>query len=169
MAYAKRWYVEKSFSKIGLASYVYDLTADQLQEALDALDSMMATWDSTGIRVGWSIPNADGESSLDDEVNVPYYAREPIFYQLGLRLAPNFGKTLSPEFRQAARDAMVALERQNAQPVAYQFPDTLPSGAGNKPWRTWDNPFLGPPVNELAAGGDGPIDFGTLNPDDSSQ
>lgn len=169
MAYAKRWYIERAFAKVGLAEYAFDLEPEQLQEALELLDSMMATYDGQGIRVGWSIPNADGESGLDDEVNVPYYAREAIFLQAGIRLAPNFGKTISAEHKVNAKDALDALMRITAQPVPMQYPSTLPSGAGNKPWRTVDNPFLGPPVNELAAGGDGPIDFGTLNPNDTSQ
>lgn len=167
MAYAKRWYVNKAFAKVGLASYVFDLTPDQLQEALELLDSMMATWDGKGIRVGWSIPNAEGESTLEQEVDVPYFAREAIFLQAGIRLAPNFGKTISNEHKVNAKDALDALMRVTAAPVPQQFPNTLPSGAGNKPWRTVDNPFLGPPVDALAAGGDGPIDLGTLNPNDS--
>lgn len=162
--YSKRWFVTKAFSKIGLAGYVFDLQPEQLQYALEDLDSMMASWDSLGIRVGWSIPNAGGSSDLDDEVDVPYYAREAIYLQLALRIAPDVGKTVAPELRSTATIAFDTLCRQMAQPVPMQFPDTLPSGAGNKPWRNVDNPFLGPPTDYVVAGGDGPIDFGTLNP-----
>lgn len=164
MAYDKRWYVEKAFAKVGLAAYVFDLEPEQMQEALDLLDSMMATWDGKGIRVGWSIPNAENASSLDDEVDVPYFAREAIFLQAGIRLAPNFGKTISPEHKLNAKTALDDLMIFTARPIPMQFPETLPSGAGNKPWRTVDNPFLGPPSEQIEAGGDGPIDFGTLNP-----
>lgn len=162
MAYSKEYYVKQGFAKIGLASYIYDLQPEQLEVGLELLDSMMATWDSQGIRVGWSIPNAEDQSSLDDEVDVPYYARESIFLELGKRLAPNFGKTISQEMKDNADTAMNALMREMAQPTPMQYPGTLPSGAGNKPWRTVNNPFLGPPVNPILAGGDSPIDFGTL-------
>lgn len=164
MAYAKRWFVTKAFAKVGLAEYAFDLQPEQLQEALEILDSMMATWDGKGIRVGWSIPNAEGESSLDDQVDVPYFAREAIFLQAGIRLGPNFGKTISAEHKLNAKLALDDLMCFTARPVPQQFPDTMPSGAGNKPWRTVDNPFLGPPVDPLAAGGDGPIDLGTIDP-----
>ncbi len=167
MAYAKRWYVTKAFAKVGLADYVFDLEPEQLQEALELLDSMMATWDGKGIRVGWSIPNAESQSSLDDEVDVPSFAREAIFLQAGIRLAPNFGKTISPEHKVNAKTALDDLMCFTARPVPQQFPSTLPSGAGNKPWRNVNNPFLGPPANPLAAGGDGPIDFGTLDSNDT--
>lgn len=168
MAYAKRWFVEKAFAKIGLADYVFDLSPEQLQGALEDLDTMMAEWDGQGIRVGWSIPNAENESSLDNEVNVPYFARSAIWLKLGIRIAPDFGKTPSQEHKSEAKAAMNTLMTFTAKPVSMQFPNTTPSGAGNKPWRNWDNPFLGPPVDQLAAGGDGPIDLGTLNPNDQA-
>lgn len=169
MAYTKRWFVTEAFSEIGLAEYVFDLQPEQLQTGLNLLDSQMATWDGKGIRVGWSIPNEAEQSDLDDEVDVPYYAREAIYLQLALRLAPRFGKTLSPDTKVNAKNAYDALMRENAQPVPMSYPSTLPAGAGNKPWRNQGTPFLGPPGNPLAAGGDGPIDFGTLNPNDTSQ
>lgn len=160
--YAKRWYVTKAFSSIGLANYVYDLQPEQLQECLETLDSQMATWDGDGIRVGWSIPNAEGESALDDEVDVPNQAREAIYRKLGIAIAPNFGKAITPEHKQLAKDAMDGLLLLTALPVPMQYPNTLPSGAGNKPWRTVDNPFLGPPVDYVESGPDSPINFGTL-------
>lgn len=162
MAYSKRWYIQRSFAEVGFAEYAFDLEPEQLQEALERLDSMMATWDGIGIRVGWSIPNSEDESALDDEVDVPAFAREAIFLQCGLRVAPMIGKTPSADTKVNAKNAYDALTRQMAQPIPMQFPDTLPSGAGNKPWRTVDNPFLGPPANPVLAGGEGPIDLGTL-------
>jgi hypothetical protein len=162
VAYSKGWFVRKAFSEIGMAAYVFDLQSQQLQEALERLDSQMATWDGNGIRVGWSIPESEDESSLEDEVDVPYQAREAIFKQLALKIAPLFGKTCSPELKSAASQAMDALLQFTAWPIPMQYPGTLPSGAGNKPWRNQGTPFLGPPVNPVLAGGDGPIDFGTL-------
>lgn len=164
MAYTKRWYIERSFAEVGFAAYAFDLQPEQLQEALQKLDSMMATWDGKGIRVGWSIPNSEDGSALEDEVDVPYQAREAIFLQAGIRLAPMIGKTPSADTKINAKNALDALMIFTAQPIPQQFPNTLPSGAGNKPWRTVDNPFLGPPIAPIAAGGDGPIDMGTLNP-----
>jgi hypothetical protein len=143
VAFKKRWYVEKAFSKIGFANYLYDLQPEQLQEALGDLDSMMATWDAQGIRLGWSIPNDATASDLDDEVDVPYYAREAIFLQLGLRLAPSVGKTVSP----------------------HMLADALRSYNALMPWRNINNPFLGPTSDPLLAGDEGSIDFGTLVPE----
>jgi hypothetical protein len=40
-----------------------------------------------------------------------------------------------------------------------QLPSTMPAGAGNKPWRNYDNPFLQRPVDPVLAGQDGQIEF----------
>lgn len=169
MAYTKRFFIQQAFTEIGLAEYVFDPQPEQFQSALTRLDSQMATWDSMGIRVGWSIPNAENQSTLDDAVDVPYYAREAIYLQLGLRICPMFGKTPSPDLKSSADKAFSALVRENAQPVPMQFPNTLPSGAGNKPWRTLDNPFLGAPTDFIQAGSESPIDFGTLPTNNGAQ
>jgi len=39
------------------------------------------------------------------------------------------------------------------------LPGSMPAGAGNKPWRVYDDPFLRRPVDPLLAGQDGPIEF----------
>ena len=169
MAYTKRWFVTKAFSKIGYANYEFDLQPEQLQDGLDTIDSMMAGWDGKGIRVGWSIPNDEDASSLDDEVDVPYQAREAIYLQAALRIAPDVGKVPSNDLKSNAKDALDTLMLFTAQPVPMQFPNTLPSGAGNKPWRTVNNPFLGPPVDPIVAGGDSPIDFGTIPVENGAQ
>ena len=163
MAYSKNWFVQKAFSELGMAGYVFDLQPEQLQECLDRLDAQMATWDGNGIRLGWSIPESEGDSRLDDQVDVPNFAREAIFKNLAIAIAPLFGKAPSADLKAKADSTMDAMLQATAWPVPMQFPNTLPSGAGNKPWRNVASPFLGPPTDYVEAGGDGPIDFGTLD------
>lgn len=52
MAYTKRDIVAMAFEEIGLAGYVFDLQPQQLEGALRRLDSMMATWNGKGLRLG---------------------------------------------------------------------------------------------------------------------
>ena len=168
MAYSKQWFIDNAFESIGMASYAFDIQPEQYQAALRRLDSQMATWDGNGIRLGWSIPEAENESALTDMVDVPYQAREAIYLQLGLKISPLFGKMCSPEFKAAADQAFDALLQFTAWPIPMQFPNSLPSGAGNKPWRNVANPFLGPPIDPVVGGGEGPIDFGTLPPNNGA-
>lgn len=58
-----------------------------------------------------------------------------------------------------AKETYNTLLSRAAAPLEQQLPGTMPSGAGNKPWRVYDDPFLRPPVDPVLAGQDGPIQF----------
>ena len=159
MGWTKRQFVTQAFEEIGLAAYVFDLTPEQLQSALRRLDSMMASWNAKGIRLGYPIPANPDDSDLDQETGVPDSANEAVYLNLGIRLAPGFGKSISTETKSSAKLAYDTLLARTAMPVEQQLPGTMPSGAGNKPWRVYDDPFLRQPVDPLLAGEDGPIEF----------
>jgi hypothetical protein len=159
MSFTKRQFVEKAFGKIGMAGYIFDLQPEQLQDALRDLDSMMAAWNAKGIRLGYPMPSSPENSDLDEETNVPDAANEAIYYSLGVRIAPDYGKTVPQSvafFAKQAYDQLLALA---ALPMERQFPNTMPAGAGNKPWRVQDEPFLRGPCEPLLTGGDGPLEF----------
>lgn len=158
MGWTKRQFVTQAFEEIGLASYVFDLTPEQLQSALRRLDSMMASWNAKGIRLGYPIPSSPQNGDLDEETNVPDSANEAIYLNLATRIAPGFGKTVAVETKASAKMAYDTLLSRAAMPPEQQLPGTMPAGAGNKPWRA-DDPFLHQPVDPLLAGGDGPIEF----------
>lgn len=159
MSWTKRQLITQAFAEVGLAEYVFDLSTEQLQNALTRLDGMMAVWNGKGIFLGYPLPNTQAQSSLEQDSNLPNWAYEAVYLNLAIRLAPGFGKTISPDTKLNAKLALDAVMAQNAMPVEMQFPDTMPSGAGNKPWRTIDAPFLGPPVDPILAGQGGPLEF----------
>lgn len=159
MGWTKRQFVEKAFGKIGLAGYVFDLTPEQLQSALSDLDSMMAAWNAKGIRIGYPMPSSQATSDLDQETDVPDASTEAIYYSLGVRIAPDFGKTVPQSVAFFAKQAYDQLLSIAAVPPEKQFPHSLPAGAGNKPWRNNDSPFIRPPSDPLDAGPDSEIEF----------
>ena len=159
MGWTKRQFIEQAFEEIGLASYVFDLTPEQLDSALRRLDSMMASWNAKGLRLGYPLPSSPTDSDLDEQSGVPDSANEAIYTNLAIRLAPGFGKMVLPEAKANAKAAFDVLMMRAALPLEQQMPGTMPSGAGNKPWRTTSNPFLDPPVDPLLAGQDGPIEL----------
>ena len=97
MTWTKGQIINKAFTEIGLASYVFDLTADEIQDALADLDAMMAQWATRGIVFDPVYPNHDnlGDSSLSAETNAPQDATRAMYTNLALDLAPGFGKTPS--------------------------------------------------------------------------
>jgi hypothetical protein len=82
-------------------------------------------------------------------------AVETVFLNLAKRMAPGFGKQLSPQTLQAAREGYDTLLWAAAQPPQQQLPNTVPRGAGAKPWRTANRPFLPRPDTGPLQVGDG--------------
>lgn len=153
--WTKRDFVVAGFGEIGLASYVFDLTPEQLQAALTRLDAMMATWNGQGIRLGYPLPSTPGNSSLDEVTAVPDACHETVFQNLAIRLAPGYGKTVSPDTKISAKAGYNAMLTQAlGEPLQKQMPGDMPAGAGNKPWRNTGQPFLNPPT-DLANEADG--------------
>jgi hypothetical protein len=159
MGYSKRQFVAAAFEEIGLASYVFDLQPEQLQSALRRLDAMIADWNGKGIRLGYPLPGSPQYSDLDEPSEVPDSANEAIITNLAIRIAPGYGKVVMPETKAVAKDSYNTLLQRATAPIQQQMPVTMPSGAGNKPWRVYDNPFLRPPVDPVTAGPDGPIEY----------
>lgn len=159
MGYKKSQFVTAAFDVVGMAGYVFDLSPEQLESATRSLDMMMATWNGKGIRVGYPIPGSPEDTDMSAETGVPDSANEAITYNLGLRLAASFGKTVSPQTQAIAKQAYDVLLARAAMPIQQQFPNTLPLGAGNKPWRGNGGQFAQTPTDPLLAGNDGEIDF----------
>lgn len=158
MGYTKRQFVTAAFEEIGLADYVFDLQPEQLNSALNRLDAMMAEWNAAGIRLGYSMPSSPQDSDLDEPTFAPDSAWEAIITNLAIRLAPGFGKTVSPDTKVTAKTAYNVLLQRAAYPLEKQLPVTMPIGQGNKPWR-WDDPYMPFPADPVDAGPDGPIEW----------
>ena len=103
MGYSKRQFIEAALAEIGLASYVFDLQPEQLEAARQRLDSMMADWNGKGIRLGYPIPVSPQDGSIDEQTNVPDSAYEAIICNLGIRLAPSYGKQVMNETKATAK------------------------------------------------------------------
>ena len=160
MAYTKRQFIEDAFTEIGLADYVFNLTAQELASALRRLDSMMAEWYERGILLGYPLPTSPQESDLDEQTGVPDRANEAIIVNLACKLAPSYGKQVMPATMTAARAALNTLLVRAAQPGVMQFPTQTPAGGGNKYWGQFWGPFLRPPQEEIDVEGN-PLDFDT--------
>lgn len=154
--WTKRQFVNQAFEEIGLASFVFDLSPEQLASAATKLDSMMAFWNAKGIRLGYPMASDPESSNLDTVVGVPDSANEAIYTNLAIRIAPGFGKTVSQDTKMTAKNAFNTLMARAAVPPEMQLPGAMPLGAGN---RLYDNPFTAPPVDPITTGPDSVLDF----------
>lgn len=139
--WTKRAIVEEAFAELALQGYVFDLTPEEMQTALRRLDTMLATWEAHGVRVGYAF----GGDDLDAPSGLPDYAVEAAFLGLAVRLAPGFGKQLSSDTRRAANESYDYLLWAAAQPIQQQLPNTFARGAGNRIWRWSQRPFFPTP------------------------
>lgn len=156
MSYTKRQFITAALDEIGIASYEFELTAEQLQAAVRRLDSMMADWNARGIRVSYPLMSSPELTDIDSETDVPDRCNEAIITNLAVRLAPSYGKTVSADTKASAKRGYNLL--LTVLPPEQALPTTMPAGAGNKPWRL-DNPFILGQVPQLQAGEDGNIEF----------
>lgn len=158
MGWTKLQHVEHAFAEISLAPDVFNVAPEQIQRALRSLDAMMATWNGKGIRLGYPLPSSPDDSQLDQDSGIPDSANEAVFLNLAIRIAPGVGKQVSVDTRASAKAGYDVLLARAAFPPQ-QPSKTLPSGAGNKPSRTYQ-PFLPPtPDPLLAAQGGDQIEF----------
>lgn len=160
MSWTKRQFIEASLEEIGIASYQFDIQPQMLESGLYRLDSMMADWNTRGIRIGYPLSNRSN-TSVAQETGVPDSANEAIIYNLALRLAPSYGKQVTREVKIAARNGYnTLLMRSGAtDPMEKQFPETLPLGAGNKPHRIGGDNYFPVPDDPVDAGPDSILEF----------
>lgn len=119
--------IQQALGEIGLGTYVFDPSPEQLQDALVRLDRLAAMWDGIGIRKGYSLG-----SDISAESGLPDTAIDPFAVLLAIRLAPGYGKQVSPELRIAALQSKNALMVTNNVIPRMVYPGTLPIGVGNR-------------------------------------
>lgn len=145
MGWTKRELISEAYGELALAGYEFDITPEEQQAALRRLDTMMATWDAQGVRLGYLLGLSPTESSLDADSGLPLFAVEAVYMALAVKLAASKGKQLLPSTGRAAKqayDAMLSrLVSNQVQPQ--QLRSGTPMGAGNKPGRC--SPFVSAP------------------------
>jgi hypothetical protein len=142
MGYSKRQFIEEAFGEIGLAEYTFDISPEQEQAALRRLDSMMAEWNASGIRIAYPLPGSPQDAEIDAQTNVPDAAYEAITMNLALKLAPQYGRQAMPATMRSAVIALGVLRARFLVVPQMQLPDTVPLGAGNRTTRFMTGPFV---------------------------
>lgn len=155
MSYTKRQIVIGALTEIGLSAYSFDLSTDQIEQALQRLDGMVASWGARGIRLGFPLPGSPEDSDANTETGLPDWAWEAVITNLAVRIAPSYGKQISQDTRVTARETYNSLLAKAAKPTEIQL-DTLPAGAGHK---GTDAPFLKTPDNGVVGIPDESVSF----------
>jgi len=130
MSYTKGELVQAALEEIGIASYEFDISPEQIDSGVSRLDAMMGSW--TGLGINLSFPIAKGKNSNSDtDSNIPDSAYEAVVTNLAIRMAPSYGKAVSLDTRDIARRSYNILLKIFAQPREVQL-NKMPLGAGYK-------------------------------------
>ena len=140
MSWTKKQIIEQAFAEIGIASFTFDTTADERENSLRILDTMMAEWTTRGIVFDPVYPATvnPGDGDIDAETNAANDAVAPMYNNLALRLAPGFGKTPSNQTKLDARSGYSLLAQAITVPCIQMT--GMIRGAGAK---TPIRPFIG--------------------------
>ncbi len=154
--FSKRNLVNMAFNDLALAGYIFDLTPDEMQTAVLTMDSMMALWETQGIRVGYAMTTDPDSADLDQPSGIPDWMNMAVYKNLAIMMAASFGKAVPPSLAVAAKTAydwVLGLVASN--PPQMQFKGNLPMGAGWKMTNYMGGPFIAPPTDVLTTGPDG--------------
>lgn len=156
----KRFLCEMAFNEIGLAAYVYDIDPQEMTAMVNRLDGMMATWELAGIRLGYNRTADPLDSDPDQNSGIPDISNETVWTNLAIKAAPSYGKTLSSDTKNTAKqgyDLLLGLAMSN--PPEVQPRGNLPIGAGAKRPNANGGPFINTPQDLLTTGPDGLLDL----------
>jgi hypothetical protein len=153
----KKQLIDLAFAEIGFGPD-FNVTADDQEAALKRMDSMMGTWNAKGIRVGYLLPNEPDEADINALSGVTDAAQEAVYMNLAIRIAPGYGKAISQDTRITARQGYDVLLSRAVFPEPQPMPNTMPRGAGNRPW-LYGRPFYPTPPEVIDAGADDPLNF----------
>lgn len=156
MGQTKRQLVSTALEGIALASYVFDMTPEEMLSAVNRLDSMMAQWIKAGIRVPYNLAD---EADADQDSGLPAHAVEAVTAALSIRMAKTFGKTVPPELRAEAARGLQALQTATVQMPTMNLHPSTPVGAGNRRRYGRFRPFVGSPEPTISIGLDSLLDL----------
>lgn len=159
MAWTKAQIVADAFGEIALAGHVFDIEPEEEQLTARRMERMLGSWEGLGITLGYAFASDPTAIDLSVDSGLPDAAVETVVINLAKRIAPVFGKALTPQQLQDAQTSFAVLVRQASAPPEMQLPATMPRGAGLKPWRS-SRPFANPPnTSPLSIGDGGDLDI----------
>lgn len=138
---SKRTIIQMAYEKAGQPGYEFEATPEEVASAVRSLDALMSQWTIQGISINYNFPAVLGTSDPDEESGIPDWAVLAAVNALSYEEAPGMGKTMTPEARGSLARGLTALRAATLNVPQMRLPRGTPSGAGNKPWSTWQ-PYI---------------------------
>ena len=119
--------IKSALQEILVQASEAELEPDETQDALTYMNRFMDQIAAQGTALGYT-----QVTSPSDPITIPEGAINGLVFELAIRLAPQFGKAVSIDLRQNAKDGRDAMRRIAVFVRSSVFPDTLPRGSGNE-------------------------------------
>lgn len=155
---SKSYFVNAALRRIGIAGQGFTITPDELVDGCNILDAMMAEWDAAGLHIGYPIATP-ATTDPAAETGVYPYAVEAVTTNLALRLADSYGRDPMPGTQKTAVASKAVIMLRAARAPKMGLPNTMPAGAGNKPYLYNDGPFLQRPAETIDVADEGELTF----------
>ena len=130
MGWSKRQILNDAFSEIGMAGYLFDLEPEDLQTALNRLDSFIAQWEADGIYTGYLVNDDPDTIDIDGESGIESGLVLPVIKNLAVEIAPSYGKTPAPKTTGDARKGYSIALRTKTVPTKAANVTVTPAGSG---------------------------------------
>ena len=121
--------VERALARILVRQSEAPLEQEEMDDAIDMMNDMMAAWDIGGLALGYTIV-----TSPSDEVTVPDGALMAVKANLAIEMAPDFHGVITPALVESATNSLNAVRNGVLPAIITTNPDTLPVGSGNECW-----------------------------------
>lgn len=144
MGWSKRQILNDAFSEIGMAGYLFDLEPEDLQTALNRLDSFIAQWEADGIYTGYLVVDDPDMIDIDSESGIESGLVLPVIKNLAVEMAPAYGKTPAPKTTGDARKGYSIALRTKTVPAKAANVTVTPAGSGVQRNTQSDHRFLEP-------------------------
>lgn len=127
--------VDGAAEEIGVKTAEIALEPEDAQIIFTRMNDMLSEWADSGITPGFK-----EVFDLTDTVDIDRNAVAAVKYNLAIRCAPAFKKTVSSALAAISGSTLDRLMASNSF-IDVQFPDTLPVGSGNSQCDDNDNFF----------------------------
>ncbi len=118
-------FIIRALTRLGIRASETSLQADEIQDGLYVLNDMLSAMEP-GLRLGFS-----PVEGITDEVRIPREANGAMIDQLAIKLAPEFGRSVSIDLLRSAKDSWRNMLISMIFIGDVDYPSTLPKGSGN--------------------------------------
>jgi hypothetical protein len=131
--------IERAFSKAGVKTAEEPLSASEIEDGLDALNDLLASWGATG-----TIEGIDPIMNPSDELITPREADWALKSNLAVVISGEYGIQVNQILTTEADNALSEFVKSRLSLTQIAYPSTLPKGSGNyhNDYEDWNSDFF---------------------------